>query len=314
MQPLRTHALAVFWEYPMSLRNLNQPRFGFIGLGDMGAALAMRMLKVGLPLSVCDKNVLLADPFLKRGACLAHSPKELASQAEIVFSCLPSPHISEDVAFGQHGVIHGDAIKVYVEMSTIGAECMMGIAAQLQKKGVGVIDAPVSGGPAGAASGNMTCMVAAADSDVDYARMALSALSDQLFHIGKLPGQAQVMKLANNALTATNLAVASEMIHMARLAGIDPETAVQVLNASSGRNRATEVTFPQQILNGRFSIGAKISILHKDVGLALAEAQRLGAEHNGVRGIHEVWNNAMEAGRGAQDMSMLHEHIGAASK
>lgn len=285
-------------------------RVGFIGLGSMGGALARRLLRQGLPLVVCDTNQALAESFVAQGARVASSPATLASQVDIAMACLPAPAISEAVACGEKGVFHGQGLKVYVEMSTIGAPCMEGIAARLAERGIGTLDAPVSGGPAGVANGNLTCMVSGATDDVDRAAVPLAAVADRLFHVGELPGQAQVLKLANNLLTAANLALASEMVHMARRAGIAAERAVEVINASSGRTRATEATFPQQILSGRFDIGATIAILHKDVALALAEARRLGAEHTGASGIEAAWRHAIDAGCGALDMSVIYRHIG----
>jgi 3-hydroxyisobutyrate dehydrogenase-like beta-hydroxyacid dehydrogenase len=284
-------------------------RLGFIGIGAMGRPLALRLLRAGFPLTVCDADPAALAVLQAAGAQVAATPAETASQAELVFACLPAPAISEQVAFGPDGVIHGTTIKLYVEMSTIGAATMERIATTLGEHGIGVLDAPVSGGPTGEATGRLICFVAAARTDFERATPALEGLSDRLFHIGERPGQAQVLKLANNMLNAGNLALACEMVLMTTRAGIDAATAIDVINVSTGRSRATEETFKKQILSDAFSTGARLSILQKDVMLAVTEAEALGAAHELASAVRATWDAAAEAGRGADDLSTIYHFI-----
>lgn len=282
---------------------------GFIGIGDMGRPLALRLVRAGFTLTMCDTNPAALAVLQAAGAQVTTTPAETASKAELVFACLPTPAISEKVAYGQDGVIHGTMIKRYVEMSTIGAATMQRIAANLGERGIAVLDAPVSGGPTGEASGRLTCFVASARTDFERATVALQGLSDRLFHVGETPGQAQVLKLANNMLSAGNLALACEMVLMARRAGIDPAVAIDVINASTGRSRATEETFKARILPGTFNTGARLSILEKDVMLAVTEAKRLGAAHGISDAVCATWETAAASGRGSDDLSTIYHFI-----
>lgn len=284
---------------------------GFIGLGDMGRPLAQRLVRAGIPLVVCDRNPAVVEAFVAAGAQAAATPRDVASLAPLVITCLPTPDICREVAYGESGLIEGDAIRWHVELSTAGYPCMRDIAETLGDKGIQVLDAPVSGGPRGEARGRLICFVAADPGTFEATRPVLEALSDKLFHVGDTPGQSQVLKLANNLLGAANLTIASEMVNMARRAGIDPQTAIDVINVSTGRNRATEEIFESQILNGSFALGAKLSILQKDVTLALREADRLGVSHTAASGVREVWEAAVAAGHGSEDLSRIYEYVAA---
>lgn len=284
-------------------------RIGFIGLGDMGKPIALRLLRAGFDLVVCDKNPDTHALFVQGNAKVASTPAETASMAEIVFSCLPAPEISEQVAFGPDGVIHGTAIKTYIEISTIGHASMCRIAQAMNEHGIGMLDAPVSGGPRGEANGRMSCFVASDPADFQHAKPVLTAMSDRLFHVGDTPGQSQVLKLANNLLGAANLTVASEMLHMAVRAGINPQVAIDVINVSTGRNRATEEIFESQILNGSFNLGARLDILHKDIVLAVTEAERLETAHSAAQAVQNIWDNAITQNYGKQDLSRIHHFI-----
>lgn len=288
---------------------LTGARLGYIGLGDMGMPLAGKLLAAGFELTVCDRNPAVTDAMAGRGARVAATPQAVADECEIVFSCLPAPAISEEVAFGEGGVVHGGRIRVYIENSTIGSATMRRIAQGMARRGVGMLDAPVSGGPGGVAAGRLSCFVSGRDEHYAFAQPALAGMCDRLFHIGQEPGQSQVLKLANNLLNAANLTIASEMLAMAERAGIDMATAVEVINVSTGRNRATEETIKLQIINGKYSVGARLDILAKDVALAVAEAESLGASHIATDGVHAVWSRAMSEGHGKEDLTRIQQFI-----
>lgn len=284
-------------------------QLGMIGVGDMGRPLALRLLRAGFELAVHDTNAAAVADLVAQGATAGQSAQDVASRAGIVFACLPSPAVSEQVALGAGGVIHGTAVRHYIEMSTIGSASMERIASGLAARDIAVLDAPVSGGPTGERAGRLTCFVAAPRAHFEQAEQALQGLSDRLFHVGERPGQAQVLKLANNMLNAANLSLAIEMVLMARRAGIDEAMAIEVINASTGRNRATEETFKAQILSGAFNTGAKLSILHKDVVLASEQARSLGVEHSAADAVRKLWDAAVEQGHGAEDLSRIYHFI-----
>ncbi len=284
---------------------------GFIGLGDMGRPLARRLQRAGISLIVCDTNPEAHAEFLSAGAQAANTPSAVASIAPLVITCLPHPDISRDVAYGENGLIHGTVIRHHVELSTVGHQCMRDIAETLVQHGIDVLDAPVSGGPRGEERGRLICFVAAKQESFDIVRPVLECISDRLFHIGQEPGQSQVLKLANNLLGAANLTIASEMVNLAMAAGIDPQAAIDVINVSTGRNRATEEIFESQILSGNFRLGARLNILQKDVSLAIAETRRLGVSHRASEGVQAVWEAAVAAGGGQEDLSRIFEYIAA---
>lgn len=286
-------------------------RLGFIGLGDMGKLLARRFMRAGYPLTVCDINPGAVAEFREHGAVVAATPRETASQAEIVFACLPSPAISEVVAFGEDGVVHGRTVQVYVETSTMGYSTMRRIADALDARGIGLIDSPTSGGPLGEARRKLSCFVATQQKYFDRVRELLAVMSDKLFQVGDTPGQSQVLKLSNNLLNAASMTLSSEMVLMAMRAGIDPNVAIDVINVSTGRNRATEDLFKSQILNGAFATGARMEILGKDVFLALEEAERLGAPHHAASAVRDIWDAALREGHGHEDYSNIFKFIDA---
>ena len=282
---------------------------GFIGLGDMGRPMAMRLLKAGIAMVVCDRNAVATQDFVARGAKAVQSGRDVADLADLVFTCLPSPAISEAVALGDDGLVHGKRMRWYAESSTSGPETVARIAAGLAPLGVQTLDAPVSGGPRAEAAGRLTCFVAAPPEAFEAARPVLSIMSDKLYHVGHKPGQSQVLKLANNLLNAACLTISSEMVLMAQAADIDLNVALEVINASTGRNRATEDTLLTQVATGKFHTGARLDILHKDVQLALKEADRLGVSSTASQGVLTVWDQAMAAGLGAIDLTRIYEFI-----
>ena len=144
-------------------------------------------------------------------------------------------------------------------------------AARADGHGVAYVDAPVSGGIAGARSRTLTVMVAASDGSWALAEPTIAGLSDRRHRVGDEPGMAQAMKLANNFLSATALAATSEALAFGRAVGLDPTTMIDVLNASSGRSAATEDKFPNEVLTARYSSGFASALMAKDVGLYLDE-------------------------------------------
>ena len=165
-------------------------RTGFIGVGNMGGAMALRLLDAGFPLTVCDPSPAAVAAMVQRGAQVAASPKEVADRAEIVFASLPSQEISKDVALGKTGIATGSAIKVYVEMSTLGTKMVQSIADGLLPSGIGLIESPVSGGPLGAKAGTLTAIPCGARTAYERALPALKAIAPNLFYLGDKPGQA----------------------------------------------------------------------------------------------------------------------------
>ena len=212
---------------------------GFIGLGNMGAPMARRLIEAGHKLIVYDTRNDAVAPFVALGAQLASSPADVANRVETVMASLPSLQISTKVALGEGGVIEGKRVKRFVDLSTTGSRVAAEICAELAKKNIVQIDSPVSGGVGGANKGTLAVMVSGPQAEIDAVKDAL-AVFGTVFVIGHKPGMAQTMKLANNFLSATAMAATSEAVAMGVKAGLDPAVMIDVINAGSGRNTATD--------------------------------------------------------------------------
>jgi len=246
--------------------------FGFIGLGRMGAPLALRLLERGYSLCVCDLSDAAAEPILEAGATWANLPADLANATETAFLSLPTPDVVQDVA---RDLAKGARLKQVVDLSTTGPRVSAAVAHDLAQHGIAWLDAPVSGGVAGARKGTLAVMAAGPRGLFDSLQDALSTFGTT-FYVGATPGQGQVMKLANNLLSAAALAVSSEAIALGVKAGLDPRLMCEIINAGTGRNSATQDKFPKAILPRSFDIGFATGLCAKDVRLCLEEAQAQG--------------------------------------
>jgi len=248
---------------------------GFVGVGRMGGRMARRLLQAGIALTVYDTSDDAVKELQTLGATVAGSPAEVGSACEIVLVCLPTPPIVEAVALGPNGVSDGNRVRILVDMSTTGAAYARRIADGLAAKGMIGVDAPVSGGLAGAANGTLAVMLACPAELVPRLAPILENLG-KVFHVGVKPGLGQTMKLLNNLLSAAAMAASSEAVVMGVKAGLDASMIIDVLNAGTARNSATEHKFPKFVLTRTFDLGFPLSLLNKDVRLALEEADALG--------------------------------------
>jgi 3-hydroxyisobutyrate dehydrogenase-like beta-hydroxyacid dehydrogenase len=249
--------------------------YSFIGIGRMGANMAKRLLAAGFSLTVYDTSQSAVESLVAAGAQAADSPAEAASRARTAFLSLPTPDIVHQVALGPGGVHEGKGIANVVDVSTTGPQMARTLAAGLAEKGIVYLDAPVSGGIAGAVKGTLAVMVSGKRDVYDEIEPALSQFG-KLFFVGEQAGQGQVMKLANNLLAAAALVLSSEAVVMGVKAGLDPAQMLEVINAGSGRNSATQDKFPKSVLTRSFDFGFATGLSYKDVRLCVQEADRLG--------------------------------------
>jgi 3-hydroxyisobutyrate dehydrogenase-like beta-hydroxyacid dehydrogenase len=277
---------------------------GFVGVGRMGGRMSQRLLKAGYSLVICDTSDEVAKPLVDLGAKRVDSAAAVASEAEIVLVSLPTPPIVEACALGPKGVIEGTKVKYFIDTSTTGATYAKKIAAGLAKKNIVAVDSPVSGGLKGAADGTLAVMVSGPDEAFARVEAVLANLG-KVFRLGKEPGQGQTMKLLNNLLSATAMAISSEAMVMGTKAGLDPALVIDVLNAGTAKNSATTDKIPRFVLPRTFNAGFAISLLNKDVRLCLEEADALGIPMivgNAVRQMLAI----TEAGEGkAADMTEI---------
>ena len=274
---------------------------GFLGLGQMGAAIAERLLGSGARLHVFDPRPAAMAPFVAAGAIAAASPRDVADAAGIVFACLPTAAVSERAAAE---VAQGRAVRTYVEMSTIGSPAIGRIAEVMTRRDITLLDCPISGGPKGARAGTLTVILAGQPA----ARERVRPLLDRVGHVhevGDRPGQGQLMKLVNNLVNAANMAAAFEALVLGAKGGLDPDQMVAVLNVSTGRNSATQDKVPRAVLTGTFDYGASLATMLKDVELGVREAQALGVPMLVHGTVEQLWRLGDQQGLGGQDFTAL---------
>ena len=254
-------------------------RIGFIGLGNVGSQLAGNLLRHGVDLTVRDIDAGRVAPLVACGARAAGSPRELAAAVEVVITCLPSPAVCAAVMEGEDGVLAGMARgALWLEMSTTDHEEVSRLAARVAACGATALDCPVSGGCHRAASGNISIFAGGTRAAFERALPVLAILGQRILHTGPL-GSASQLKVLTNYLCTVHLAALAEALTVARVAGLDLNTAYEAIRISSGNSFVHE-TESQVILNGSRDINFTMDLVIKDVGLfdALARAHGVPLE------------------------------------
>jgi 3-hydroxyisobutyrate dehydrogenase-like beta-hydroxyacid dehydrogenase len=248
-------------------------RIGFVGLGNMGSVLAANLIGSGFAVMTHDVAGPGRSP---EGATFAEDVGDLAHVAEVVVLSLPDGTASEQVAraFAEQ---EGRRTSYVVDTSTIGVTAARQVEALLSARNVAYVDAPVSGGVAGARARTLSVMYAGSERACEAVEPVLAALSDRRRRVGDAPGMAQALKLANNFLSASALAATSEAVAFGRALGLDMEVMLDVLNASSGQSQATTDKFPNHVLTGRYAAGFANTLMTKDLHLYLSAVEERGA-------------------------------------
>ena len=282
---------------------------GFIGLGDMGGPMALRLLDAGHALAVCDAREEATATAVAKGAQRADTPAEVSNRCETVLVSLPTPDVVRAVALGPDGLVQGTALRTYIDLSTTGAVMAKTIAAGLGEKDIATLDSPVSGGILGAESGKLSLMVSGPETVFETVRPILEVIGNNLFYIGAEGGLGQTMKLANNFLSATNNIAAAEAMVMGVKGGLDPNVMLDVINASSGRNSATMDKFPRAVVTRTFEKTMKQKLLYKDVRLCLEEAEALGCPMWLGSAVRQFLAYAISQGTGDDTSVALIKHM-----
>ena len=243
----------------------------------MGSRMAARLVDAGLPVIAFDVDPAALANLAARGASIVNSPAAVAAQAPIVLCSLPQPHIVEQVMIGANGLSSGGAVEIILELSTTGPTKVGQIAQQLRLRGIELVDAPVSGGIGGAETGKLSLMVSGKAEALARAEPILRHLGDRIFFLGDAPGLGQKMKLVNNMLVAANAVAAFEALVMGVKSGLDADTMLEVINASSGRSFITTDKIPQCVLPRSFPRRFATNLLYKDLKLGVEEASLTGS-------------------------------------
>ncbi|HET7128035.1 MAG TPA: NAD(P)-dependent oxidoreductase [Gaiellaceae bacterium] len=268
-----------------------EPPLGFVGLGAIGLPLARALLEASHRLVVFDIDGSKAE-LLGADVQVAGSPRDVADRVEVVFVSLPTPDVVREVACGQDGLTAGGRLQVYVDLSTTGVAVAREVAEVLAARGVAAVDAPVSGGVAGANARTLAVMAAGDYDAVQRVAPLLRTFGEKVFRVGSEPGHGQLAKVLNNLLSATAVAITSEALVVGATAGLEAQTLLDVFNAGSGRNTATSNKFPTHVLPQTFASGFRLALMAKDVELCLAEAHALGVPMRVGEVVQELWTRA----------------------
>ena len=284
---------------------------GVIGLGNMGRGMALSLQRGGFKVVATDAIEATRHRLAADGIEVVDSIAALAVSADVFVLSLPTAAIITEVVLGPDGLSrHARSGALIIDTSTSHPDTTRQLARALAARGMSLIDAPVSGGPKGAITGQLTMVVGGGTSDVARAEPVLAAMSAKRIHIGDV-GAGHLAKLANNLILAAHLIAAGEVARLAEHAGVATDRLLEGINAGSGRSAVTQVNFPTWIRTGAFDSGFTMKLMRKDVrlaaeliaqtGLALplsAEVARLWQSSAETIGDDEDFNRIVELGTG----------------
>lgn len=249
---------------------------GIIGLGNMGAGMALSVRRAGLETWGYDPDTRARSELEQAGVVLVESLAALVAQVDVIVLSLPNSDIIEQVVLGPGGVLeHGRAGQIVLDTSTADPASTQKIAQALASGPLRLVDGPVSGGPKAAHAGSMTMLLGGDPADIERLTPVLDALTGKRVHVGPV-GAGHSAKLFNNLLCGINLVAVGEAIRVARAAGLNVQQILEGVNAGSGRSGVTEVNCPTWILNGAFNSGFTMKLMRKDLRLATEMLEKSG--------------------------------------
>jgi 3-hydroxyisobutyrate dehydrogenase len=280
-------------------------RVGFIGLGMMGKGMAANLQKTGHELVVHDLSRAAAEPFLAKGAVWANSPKQIGEQTEVVFTSLPVPADVEQVALGTNGLVEGMRPDTALfDMSTNSVAMVRKIHAVFAEKNLYMLDAPVSGGPSGAASGKMAIWVGGDEQIFNRHKTVLDAMGDQAAYIGPI-GAGSIAKLVHNCTSAVLGMALAEVFTMGIKAGVDPvDLWAAVRQGATGRVRTFDRLGDKFLTGQHDPADFALRLLHKDVGLAVGLGREVGVPMRLANMAYEELTEAMNRGWGTRNSTV----------
>jgi L-threonate 2-dehydrogenase len=280
-------------------------RVGVVGVGQMGMAVAKRLLERGYAVHTRDIRPEADAEARESGAAVCDSPAALAAACGVVITLVVNEAQTEEVVFGPRGIAETLAPEcVLMLSSTVSPTFVESVAARLGERGLLMLDAPMSGGPARARAGTISMMIAGAEIALERARDVLETISDARFRMSERPGDGARMKLVNNMLAGVNLAGACEAMTLGIRLGLDPQRVFDVVLASSGGSWIFGDRMPR-VLSGDYRPRAATTLLTKDVSLALGAARDAGFPAPVAAAALQVYLATVALGYGAEDDAAL---------
>jgi len=278
---------------------------GFMGLGRMGLPMARNILKSGHTLVVQSHNPEAVAELISLGAGSASSPRELAGMVEVLCACRVSPEQSIDAFLGEHGAIaSGRKGLICIDFATIDPMTSRRIADELLAVGMGYLDAPVSGGPAGAEAASLSIMVGGVEADFTRSRPLLESMGRAIYHMGPV-GAGVSTKLCNNMITGTLHVLICEAMVFGMRSGIPPERLYEVLRNSTARSTTLERVVPNHVLPRDFTPGSALDMIIKDLDCARDAARSVGMDLRLPVLARACFAEASEQGHGRRDLSAV---------
>jgi 3-hydroxyisobutyrate dehydrogenase len=269
-------------------------KIGVVGLGNMGIGIAGSLVRNGFTVSGFDISEARRQAAETAGVTFVKNLTDILQQSDALVFSLPLAKDVEAVVTADGGVLsRGDRKVIVVDTSTSDPETTRRLATRLAEAGHALLDAPVSGGPSGAAEGALTMMIGGADADFEDARPVLDAMSTRAVHVGP-SGAGNIAKLVNNLLVAAHLVTTSEAMRLSQAAGLSPEDALKVVNSATGRSAISEMFFPRWILPGTFDSGFSAGLMRKDVRLALEMARTIGIDSPLSQHVGQIWESCRD--------------------
>ncbi len=282
-----------------------QNSIGVVGLGSMGHGMALSLLRAGFRVIGTDLGEKQKAAASAAGVEVVDDVASLCQQTQVVLLSLPMAKHVNAVICGDGGILaSAQPETLVIDTSTSEPDVTRALAEKLAAQGHGLLDAPVSGGPAGAASGTMVMVVGGKGTDLQRAQPFLDALSSKVVHLGG-SGAGHVAKLINNLLCAAHLVTTAEAVALGKKAGLDPAALLAGLNAGSGRSAVSEVNFPRWILNDGFDSGFTMGLMRKDVQLAQGLIEQMGLQLPVSAQIGELWASSAESQDDQSDFNCI---------
>jgi 3-hydroxyisobutyrate dehydrogenase len=274
----------------------------------MGAPMAGHLLARGHRVVVHSRTESKAQQLIERGAVWADSASDAAAQSDVTLLCVPDTPDVEEVLFGERGVVHGAKPRtIVVDHSTISPLATRDFAKRLQRNGVTLLDAPVSGGDVGAKNGTLSIMVGGDSEAFEKAKPILQAYGKTITHCGE-SGAGQFMKLVNQIFVSVNLVGVAEGLRFAEAAGIDAETALEVASGGAGASWQLANLGPK-IAQRDYTPGFMIDLLVKDLRILQQTAQQIGAPLNVSSLVAEIFDRAKQNGFGRSGTPAVFEMV-----